>query len=758
MAQPKIQIISDEPDDVTWAAWGAKKLDALKKVVTGSFKRYFAVDPDVTVEIKHIADNEHADSVRVRRTAYEHWYSAIHYLDEPRTAYALAGKGGSVTFSRPLTTTPTPTGTVGTVEGYVNGVLVGTVPYSTVNTGGTMSDPSTPVRSVTNTPNQQATSVCGNYGSGTLCTAARPAEMSPMALYSSNPSYVWIGTGDPGSGEGVWTLTSFNDSWSDPFGAAYFAAQGAQDAANKIRVFTSDGVELASEPYETWPNSTPKTIPAPGMTAYAGTPGVSIMWAGNASWDVYRLPGDSGVNDAGVSYSNPSYGAKFDHTISFTPPDDVIGPTDGAAPYHPVPLVFTGIHPGVYHPIVVASGGTFYAATSQGVHTDYPLGTYTGTDPYVSDAYIAAWGSLAAASYCNNPDVADWGSKWVTGLRTSRVRERAWRKKKSDALKASLAAGQLGELRGLLGTAHARSSGTFMAAPMTITVQTSANTAVPPEEARTKTVTMTYQYVDGEGQTRTDTQTVVGSYTEVRTLCTTLAGTTKYYYTASWSSWMETTATGVTVDTDLVFRSHYGGGLLQMRNGSVISGASNVTETYDNTGQTFTPPYPYSSTSLSYTYPDIYRRYRERISRMYTKNALNVTALDSLFEDGEVVDVIPLSVRHATHGDLGVFPAELDLVDMSKLKFAADTRYSFRYKYSDGSWTFMGAKSLQLPEGQTYVELPYEFTEDNIVFVSRKPAWPDVKDTYKAQMVALKDTENPPTGIEAVYAQLKAVL
>lgn len=758
MTQPKIHIISDEQSDVTWGAWGAQKLNALKKVVTGSFRRYFAVDPDVTVELKHIADNEHADSVRVRRATYEHWYSATHYLDEPRTAYAVAGQGGGVTFSRALTTTPTSTGTVGTAEGYVNGVLVGTAPYSTVYTGGTMSDPSTPVRSVTNSPNQPATSVCGNYGSGTICTAARPAEMSPMALYSSNPSYVWIGEGDPGTGLGVWTLTSFNDSWSDPFGAAYFAAEEAQDASNRIRIFTSDGVELASEAYDTWPNAVPKTIPAPGMTAYTGMPWAYIVWFGNSSWDVYRLPGAPGVNDAGVSYSNPSYGAKFDHTISFTPPDDVIGTTSGPAPYHPVPLVFTGMYPGGYHPTVVASGGTFYAGTNQGVHTDYPLGTYTGTDPYVSDAHIAAWGSLAAASYCNNPDVADWGAKWVAGLRASRARERAWRKKKSDALKASLAAGQLGDLRDQAGTAHARSSGTFMAAPMTITVSTSGNTGVFPNEARTRTVTMTYQYVDEEGQTRTDTQTVVGSYTKVRTLCTTLSGTTKYYYTLLWANWMETTATGITTDTDFVFRSHYGGGLLQMRSGTVITGAANVTQTYDNTGQTFTPPYPYSSSTLGYTYPDIYRRYRERISRTYVKNALNVTALDSLFADGEVLDVIPLSVRHSEYGDLGVFPAELDLVDMSKLKFTADTRYSFRYRYSDGSWTFMGAKSLQLPEGQTYVEMPYEFTEDNIVFVSHKPAWPDVKDTYKAQMAALKDAENPPTGIEAVYAQLKAVL
>jgi hypothetical protein len=322
------------------------------------------------------------------------------------------------------------------------------------------------------------------------------------------------------------------------------------------------------------------------------------------------------------------------------------------------------------------------------------------------------------------------------------------------------------EVRYPVKTLHKRSLNTYM--PGSFSVSTVDATLADDGLGNVtlqKTVTMTYTPPPVNGvvqqlvtQVQVGTkQTTITKYSS-NGVPDTGTGTQETY-----TNWMDVDSTGqsttaTTVNTAKLFKDHTSKKypLMQKMSGTITTSMP----FYDSSGYPVTPTPPPSSVLTTHPF---FTQFRKDYKPVYSVGAGNSAFLDSKLVDGELIDVIPVSVYHSALGDLGMFPYDDDLADLTALTLKVDMKTTFKYHYVDGSFTFVSSKQMDTPK----TDIPYK-PYTNCVFLSRVGAskgWPDVigaqknpaTGTYRDQIsrLAAKNPSPALTSAEQVYAAIK---
>ncbi|MDD3885171.1 MAG: hypothetical protein PHW66_09630 [Gallionella sp.] len=342
-----------------------------------------------------------------------------------------------------------------------------------------------------------------------------------------------------------------------------------------------------------------------------------------------------------------------------------------------------------------------------------------------------------------------WAADWAAAQAVATTRERARVKLCADNLKANLKAGALqDQIKSVMRSNHPISANTYQKALMTAVV-VNGSSGSGDDITNTKTVTLSYQSTDGDGNPITLQEVVTGTQHVVTTRCANSSGAPNAvsYVTTTYTNWLPTSTTGDTgTALDYTYQLDNTHGLAQMWNGVVVTGAATIAATFDSLGGLYSPPYPQSSDSRTYSYPQLYIDYRAATARLYKVGSWNTNWLDSCFKNGETIDLFPLSVIHDDLGDLGMFPQAADITDTSKLALQADMKATFKYDYKTGGWTGSGANLKDTNQNDTTISIPYQ-AGANMVFRSRTTPWADVATdspltdaSYKGQAAAIKAT------------------
>jgi len=379
-------------------------------------------------------------------------------------------------------------------------------------------------------------------------------------------------------------------------------------------------------------------------------------------------------------------------------------------------------------------------SASWGPQTPYPM---SATQPTIingtSPSYTFTPASIGFPDIPDTALAADWAAAHAIAI----VRERTNTKLCSDNMKANLKSGVLqDQLLSELRVAHPISGGTYQKALMTALVE-DTSLGGGDDTTDTKIVTLSYNSTDSNGNPITLQQVITGTQRTVNTYCMDSLGDPDMamYTTITFTNWLPVDASGSTGDTtDFRYQLDDATGLAQVRNGVQVTGAADIRDTFDSVGGLYDPPYPQSSDSSTYSYPQLYIDYRMATQRGYALDSGDPTWLDSAYQNGERVDVFPLSVIHSDFGDLGMFPQGADVGDVSKLTMRVDMKATYTYDYNTGAWSGSG-------EDISPITLPYT-TDGAVIFRSRiTSGWPDVTEddpltdaTYKGQAVAIKET------------------
>lgn len=144
--------------------------------------------------------------------------------------------------------------------------------------------------------------------------------------------------------------------------------------------------------------------------------------------------------------------------------------------------------------------------------------------------------------------------------------------------------------------------------------------------------------------------------------------------------------------------------------------------------------------SLMFTVPDDLKEFYALSKPKPDKTANSFLAWSSTFPaDREIITIIPISYVHSDFGDLGMFPQVSDVTDLMKLTMKIDTVVDYRYKYSDGTFTFVRSRSIHdinrnIVDSTTFaIPAGTNNTNINCLFVSRAAPYADLQDQYKKQ-------------------------
>ena len=425
----------------------------------------------------------------------------------------------------------------------------------------------------------------------------------------------------------------------------------------------------------------------------------------------------------------------------------------------------------------VVTGNATFTDYDGVLHTQAVSGTITAASPAYEDLITA--GIAASDIVIQIPGIVISGQtdSFMTELKGGTIRNEV-----------------MAEMRSW----HPRSHNTYQASLPTVSI-VYGSIGSGDDVTNTVDVTVSYQGLDGNGNLVTHMQTVSGSQHVVKTWCADSLGNPNMasYITTTYVNWLPldlsgSGSTGAVLNYTYVSDDAFG--ICQIWNGVEITGAATLAETFDSVGGQYNPPYLQTSFSVIGTYPQVYVNYRAATARLYVVGGETVVNgvlngfgyatvaemlvglgygtvaelfaaygatswttlsaitgydawglgipdwLDSLFQDGEQIDIFPLSVWHSTLGDLGVFPDPADIADVTKLTFRATMKATFTYNYKTGEWV---GKGVDLPSPVT---LPYQ-VNTVVLFRSRTArTWPDIAGplvpvdpaTYKGQVADIK--------------------
>jgi hypothetical protein len=451
----RYKLKSDTEADAAWLIWGRNKIRSLKSAGVNTFVKRFVMDPsgDLIVEIASRGETD-TGAVTVIRLALRNYFG--HGAKIPMRCFCRnIGLYETTSPTASVTLTEENRVNLGYVVGYmnytseivarVNGIEVGRVSSSYTSSGGTADDHSAPVRRSINVVSSASNSI-----------GPRP---TPYALLSQDPSFT--SPGEDIFGDPIWTLSSWNESWSTPFDAAIAAAKDAifADADARIAVVLSDGEELVSELQRFADNedgSTNETVLEPTWA--------SMQWPGgsNAVYFDYDADNADVYIPTGV--------------LNFTVPDDACYTKLELPPYPGggganAPTLFYFIEdtePGEPanvgvridqdgDPLQYINTGTYL----DGIYTNMPINVGTALYPdylvtlasYDGTTYSETTQSFSAeveaATFFTDSisdfatETAAWGSYWTAGQVAGRAREINRRLKCSKARHTLLRSGFL---------------------------------------------------------------------------------------------------------------------------------------------------------------------------------------------------------------------------------------------------------------------------------------------------------------------------
>lgn len=141
---------------------------------------------------------------------------------------------------------------------------------------------------------------------------------------------------------------------------------------------------------------------------------------------------------------------------------------------------------------------------------------------------------------------------------------------------------------------------------------------------------------------------------------------------------------------------------------------------------------------LALSTPQFLKDYRSRTRPTYAPDEAPTTELlGTSPANGEVLDLIMISVLHSEYGDLGIFRFSEDLHDESRLKMRLDFAVSYRYDASDGSFSKVGTRKLydhsQTPSVEGPVDIEYVSFSAPCMVISHSATWDDLRTKYKEQ-------------------------